>query len=549
MKRSITGNGSKAYDLLIVGGGVYGAAMAHYATLNGLEVALFEKDDFCSHTSANSQKVIHGGLRYLQSFDIKRVLESIKERQRFYAMFPHLVHPLPCVMPLYGWGMKSKEAMTAAFWVYRFLQKIPSSPGLWAHGNKIPRILSAKLTRAMFPTLKTDKLRGGALWYDGLCIEPERVVLGLLKSSASRGASLANYAKVIKVSRTDTETLSVTVRDEITAEETTVLTRKIALCTGPWFKENIGLGPLPRELADLSLISGTNIITEELAGSAASLALRPSSSDTPGLMFVLPWKKRSIAGTVWQEGGDRPSQTHADKETANSLCLDVHSRYPSTTSPPAIVKQHFGYVPGSRERDKAPVDRILPHYSLVNLEKSGSPSVLQVLGVKFTTVFDVSLKALGILFPHRVFDGGVTEETLPMGSPFGCSDTYQAELRKKFSTLVPETSLDMLYGLLGSELPYILEKYIGPMADVETKKVSHGDLLKGITRFFIEEEMVVSLVDLIHRRLFPGMAGLPEGDDVQVIGHEMASILGWSDKKLIAETEILFAATGGEPGV
>ena len=92
--------------------------MAYYATLNNFKVALFEKDDFCGHTSANSQKVIYVGLRYLQSFDIKRVFESIRERQRFYALFPHLVQPLPCVLPLSGWGARSREAMGIAFLLY-----------------------------------------------------------------------------------------------------------------------------------------------------------------------------------------------------------------------------------------------------------------------------------------------------------------------------------------------------------------------------------------------------------------------------------------------
>ncbi|HID70565.1 MAG TPA: FAD-dependent oxidoreductase [Desulfobacterales bacterium] len=539
MKRFLftPGHEQETFDLLIVGGGVYGAAMAYYASLANLTVALFEKEDFCAHTSANSQKVIHGGLRYLQSFDIKRVVESIRERQRFYALFPHLVQPLPCVLPVSGWGTKSREAMSAAFFVYRILQSFVCRGGLTAHGDKSPRMLSAQETVSMFPHLQTKKLRGGALWYDGLCVEPERVVMSLLKSAAGKGASIANYVKVNEIKRINDDILSVSLQDRLSGKESEIKAGKIALCTGPWFKETFKFASLPEELEKLTLISGVNVVTNPLTDSRASIALKSEKPENSRLMFVLPWKKYSIAGTIWEEGGDSPSQSFAKTETGTQLNSAVHETYPASMQPPAKLRSHFGYVPGEKGSNKHPADRILSHYKLVSREKEKQDDVIQVVGVKFTTVFDVTLKALAKLFPEQRFSDTIATDTLPVGSPQDSPETHLKLLQKRYGTTFSPELITMLFGILGTELSAVLEKYVLPGLKEEDEKKSYYHLLRGLTRFFIEEEMVVSLVDLIHRHFFPGMPGLPEADELEVIALEMTSLLDWSDAERDKELE------------
>ena len=97
------------YDLLVVGGGIYGACVAWEAVLRGLSVAVVEKADFGSATSANSLKIIHGGLRYLQHGDIRRMRDSIFERTTLLRIAPHLIHPLPVMIPTYGHGLKGNS--------------------------------------------------------------------------------------------------------------------------------------------------------------------------------------------------------------------------------------------------------------------------------------------------------------------------------------------------------------------------------------------------------------------------------------------------------
>lgn len=538
MKRIIPGTGQSPLDILIVGGGIYGSSMAYFAALNNLKVALVEKDDFCTHTSANSQKVIHGGLRYLQSFDIKRVVDSIRERQRFYALFPHLVQPLPCVLPLSGWGTRSREAMGAAFLIYNLLQKLVCRKNFTPHRDKVPRLLSVEKVMKMFPRLKTDKLRGAALWYDGLCVEPERLVISLLKSAALRGATVANHAVVKKITRATPSTVSVLVQDRLSNQDHEIITRKVALCAGPWFKNDLGPEPISDELSQLSLIAGTNVVTRQLNDADTSIALKSEKQRNSGLLFVVPWKKWTISGTRWEDGGELPLHSDYQPEVGEQLIGDVHDCHPTFDKAPTIITSHFGYVPGDRNTTKDPAKRILSHYLFVDREKKQTGDVLQIVGVKFTTAFDVSIKALTRLFPNNKFADTGSPDSLPVGSPAEKAESCLKNLQNKYKEAVSSYIVTLLFSLFGTELVRIFDEYIFPTAEVSTK-IGYNDVLKGVTRFIIQEEMVVSLVDLICHRLYPGVPGSVEKNELNIIAREMALLLNWSADHLEKEMKTM----------
>jgi glycerol-3-phosphate dehydrogenase len=121
MVRNLTNLSRHTYDVLVIGGGIYGACVAWDAALRGLSVALVEKGDFGHATSSNSLRVIHGGLRYLQHGDIRRVRRSIQERAAFMRIAPHLVHPLPILIPTYGHSLRGKEIFSIALLVNEIL--------------------------------------------------------------------------------------------------------------------------------------------------------------------------------------------------------------------------------------------------------------------------------------------------------------------------------------------------------------------------------------------------------------------------------------------
>ena len=183
--------GSEQFDLLVIGGGVTGCGVALDASARGLRTALVEARDFASGTSSKSSKMVHGGLRYLQQHDYLLVYEALHERQRLIRNAPHLVHPLPFLIPLFGRdGVVSKsvaKAYSVALWLY-------DVTGGVRIGKRHKRIDQAETLRH-FPVLRTDRLVASFLYWDAQA-DDARLTLALARTAAQRGAVLANYSPV-----------------------------------------------------------------------------------------------------------------------------------------------------------------------------------------------------------------------------------------------------------------------------------------------------------------------------------------------------------------
>ena len=157
---------TERFDLIVAGGGIYGACLALEGARRGLRVLLFERHDFGCETSANSLRILHGGLRYLQRGDLIRFFESARERNWFFHQFPDLVAPLPCLMPIYNQGARRTSVVQAGLWVDAVLSRWATS-GECAAPLTCPRgrLLDVSQVIARCPDLTRRSLRGGALWW------------------------------------------------------------------------------------------------------------------------------------------------------------------------------------------------------------------------------------------------------------------------------------------------------------------------------------------------------------------------------------------------
>ena len=156
----------KTYDVIIIGGGVYGAMLSLEASLRGLRSLMLECNDFGAATSFNSLRIIHGGFRYLQNLNLRRFRESLKERKWFLSSFPELVKPLSCLMPLYGKGLRRPSILKAGLLINEVLSSHRNS-GI-REDRKIPpgRIVNIDKVKDIFPDVDMINLKGGAVWYD-----------------------------------------------------------------------------------------------------------------------------------------------------------------------------------------------------------------------------------------------------------------------------------------------------------------------------------------------------------------------------------------------
>ncbi|HEY7946394.1 MAG TPA: glycerol-3-phosphate dehydrogenase/oxidase, partial [Acidimicrobiales bacterium] len=186
---------SERFDVLVIGGGITGAGVALDAASRGLRTALVERQDFASGTSSKSSKMVHGGLRYLQQRDFRLVYEGLHERQRLLDNAPHLVTPLPFLIPLFGReGIINKgvaRTYATALWLY-------DATGGWRIGKRHRRIDRAE-TLAHLPTLRTDRLVAGFLYYDARA-DDARLTLAVARTAAlDHDAVVANYAEVTRL--------------------------------------------------------------------------------------------------------------------------------------------------------------------------------------------------------------------------------------------------------------------------------------------------------------------------------------------------------------
>src|SRR6266404_9238701 len=214
------------YDVVIVGGGMAGAGVARELALRGVSVALVEKGDFASATTSQSSKLIHGGLRYLEMFDFGLVRESLRERETLRRLAPHLVRPLPFLVPIYRDSSRSLIKVRIGLKLYDWL-----TPG---RKRERYRVLPAVDALSLEPAIRPDELRGAGYYFDDLLLYPERLCLENVLSPRRHGARAFNYCEVEEFVHGRRGIEGVKVRDLLSGQVQLVRAATIVNCAGPW---------------------------------------------------------------------------------------------------------------------------------------------------------------------------------------------------------------------------------------------------------------------------------------------------------------------------
>ena len=223
---------TRTFDLLVVGGGIYGLTVACDAAQRGLSVALVERSDFGSGTSFNHLRTIHGGLRYLQTLDFARARESVRERRTLARIAPWAVEPLPFVLPLYRSLMKGKLAMRAGFLLDAIVASDKNDGVDADHQLPVGRVLSKRETQERFSELRPLPITGAALWYDYVTTDADRLTLAWALEAAANGAILANYVEALSLLEPENAVGGALVKDRSTDATFAVRARAVVNATG-----------------------------------------------------------------------------------------------------------------------------------------------------------------------------------------------------------------------------------------------------------------------------------------------------------------------------
>jgi glycerol-3-phosphate dehydrogenase len=383
------------HDLIIIGGGVYGAMLALESAQRGLQALLVERDDFGAHTSWNSLRIVHGGIRYLQTLDLARFRESVRERSWLLENFPDLVRPLACLMPLYG-GLKRPSVLWAALRANDLLSRGRNSRVRSDRSIPAGRVLGVDETAALFPAVRRQGMQGGALWYDAVMEDSQRVIIEILHWACAAGATCLNYVEATDVLQSAGRASGIQAVDHATGERLDFRAPVVVNCAGPWSRELARTAD--RDVPDLFRPSlAFNVFIDRAPPFEPAVAITPPR---PGARtyFLHPWKQGFLAGTFhapWAGPLDKPTPSDECVQRFLDELTSALSDFP--LRPSDVSRVHAGLLP---IREDATV-KLTTRPTIHDHGASGGTAGLHsVSGVKFTTSRAVAEQVLERIYPR-----------------------------------------------------------------------------------------------------------------------------------------------------
>ena len=432
MIRDISALQNQQFDLLVVGAGIHGACAARDAALRGLKVAMIDMGDLGGATSHNSLKTIHGGIRYLQHLNFKRSLESIKEQKYWLETAHHLVKPLPFLMPTYGWGVRGPLAMRVGIRMFECLG-LGRNRNLLA-SSRLPRgkILSKRECLKAAPSIPTEGLTGGALWYDAQVELADLAVLQLAEQVGQLGGISANYVKANDFQYTSGRVSGVIAKDLFSDQSFGIDAKVVLNAAGPWAAKVMYESSVRRlDCPELPLTKSMNIVTSipatDMAIGVQSTCVSDSVvGNTKRLYFIVPWKGVCVIGTThFPHNGDIDDKQINHDEICDFV-RDINHAYPSLNlSESQVTYCYQGLSPADNDLSQKVAGSAPLHHSKVidHAIDNEVDGLVSIISVKWTTARLLAEQAVDLIcqkLEHRE-KCSTRHEPLPDTLRFGTS--------------------------------------------------------------------------------------------------------------------------------
>lgn len=515
------------FEVVIVGGGMAGAGVARDLALRGVSVVLLEKGDFASGTTSRSSKLIHGGLRYLELFDFKLVRESLRERERLHELAPHLVRPLPFLVPIYRGSSRSLIKIRIGMKLYDWL-----TPGRDRERYGVLRAVDAL---SLEPAIRADDLRGAGYYFDDLLVYPERMCLQNVLSAGRHGARVYNYAEVEEVRRDARGAIAgVTVRDLLSGRVVTLGARIVVNASGPWVDELRALARVAERGAHvLRRTKGIHCLLPRLT----ERAIYHSTGDDR-MIFIIPWREFSLVGTTDTDFAGDLDRVHATREEVAYLLAEVRKAVSDRrVSAEQVAYTYAGVRPLSFEEGKRASDVSRDHAVVV--EEGGR--FLSITGTKLTCfrslaeqLGDQVMQTLGRAAPSRTV----------MLTLDGAEDEVGRVEARAWLDVTPEVAasglgretLENLVALHGRAYPRVVELAGKVPGGTERLCPRNPDIVAQL-HVAVHEELAASLQDVLLRRTGIGTSPCQGLDCAEAIAQRMRGLLGWTPRRVAAELD------------
>jgi glycerol-3-phosphate dehydrogenase len=543
MKRNLEALAATEFDLLIIGGGAFGAAAAWDATLRGLRVALIEQRDFASGASAECFKMVHGGIRYLQHADIRRLRSSCAERSAMLRIAPHLVTPLPILIPTYGHGRQGKAFLAAGMYVYDLLT-VDRNAGIGDATRRIAgtKLLSRAQTLELFPELEQRSLTGGAVFEDGQMYNTARLVLAFVHSAVSRGAHAANYAEATGFLWDKRRVCGARVRDRIGGEELDIRAKLVLNAAGPWADYLLEAGEHFGAHRRGHFSRDACFIVNRKPQSRYALAVPGASRDSDALvsraarhLFSVPWRDCTLIGVWHRLFAERPETARVEEAEIKEWIAEMNGSYPALRlTREDVIYANCGLVPFGDSKTTAGELSFGKESRYVDHRAQGIAGLLTLIGIRYTTARGDAARALDLLL-EQMPNGSpraVTESTPLAGGDFGNFAALDSAARYEVAGTVSSQTLDAWLRNYGTEYRTLAKLARMPgQADAVGNSAS---VVAEITHAVLDE-MAMHVEDVILRRTNLGSGSHPGPAAIEATALAMQPLMGWTEDERRAE--------------
>ncbi|MBM9465963.1 glycerol-3-phosphate dehydrogenase/oxidase [Nakamurella leprariae] len=512
------------FDLIVVGAGINGVGITQDAALRGLRVVLVEQDDLCSGVSAWSGRLVHGGLRYLEQYDVALVHESLSERERLFRLAPHLVKPVPLMVPVYRHNRRPGWMVELGMVAYDALSLVKTPP--------FHRALSRTATVRRFPGVGTDGLTGSAVFYDGQVENAERLCVELAVDAAAAGAVIATKTRVEAPLVEQGRVVGVRATDTTTGETFQIRGSVV---------DNVAGAAIDRLLTDHALppqprlnggTKGSHLIVGPFPGAPRDVVYYESRQDGR-LVLIIPWRGRYMIGTTDIRFDGDPDDARCDIGEVDYLLGEVNTLIPGAGLTLDDVLYTFSgvrplpYVPDMAE-SSVPRSHVLHDHT-----DTGLPGLVTVVGGKLTTYRKLAEDAVDDAFRRldRRSPGVPTKRRRFPGAQFTDLATLTAAVGAR--TGLPEAQVTRLVDLYGSRtfgVWQLVERDPTLARPVHPSGLTAAELV-----FAVDADLARSLTDVLARRVLLAFEPDHGLGSIDVIAGVLADHLGWDAGRVAAE--------------
>jgi glycerol-3-phosphate dehydrogenase len=528
-RESLSRLAEELFDVLIIGGGITGAGLALDAALRGLRVALVEKRDFAAGTSSRSTKLIHGGLRYLEHFDLALVREGLRERAILARNAPRLARPFPFVIPIYENRRRNYDRplkMRLGLLLYDLL----AGRRAFARHRRLSR--GEALTLA--PQLDPRGLKGAFVYYDAVTND-SRLVVEVIKTARRRGAEMANYTRVAGFIKSEEgKIVGARLRDELTGGEIECRARIVINATGVWMEDLIRLdgqaaNGLNKRLRPAKGVHLT-VPADRLRVDAAWLI---PSLTSHRFYFVVPWEGRVNIGTTDTDYSGDKDHPQAEPEEVNEILGAINSYFPEARLEPSdVISSWAGLRPLITDPRASATTEVSRKEEIIESEDG----LISIGGGKLTTYrlmaergIDLAARRLNERF--NIAAGVASAKNEAIGGEISSDEiTITPELLSQTENLPLETAQHLLRDY-GPDYRRLVE------LTREDERL-RGRLVEGLPHILAEAvyaarcEMAMTLADVMTRRTRLAMvAGREALNCAAIVADAMARELGWSGEQ------------------